>query len=213
MHLVFVHGWAFEAPFWDALAVLLPEFSQQRLDLGFFGNPSMHMERPPEESVLIGHSMGFMYGLKQSSSWKAWVSINGFSHFLDKPDQRGCVSPSSLRDLRIRLKTDAPKALAGFYKMIGSSVNLKSVDEERLLWGLNVLRDDECDTDLTIKRQPGLILATRQDPLVPATMSEAMERYGELIWHESGSHVLPQSDPEFCAHHLAGFIKRQRFVE
>ena len=62
MRLVFIHGWALGPEIWDDLAALLPA-PQIRVDLGFFGPPSLPQLLGGD--ILIGHSAGLLWGLRQ----------------------------------------------------------------------------------------------------------------------------------------------------
>ena len=65
MELVFIHGFGFDASVWDPLFELLPQFKKRRIDLGFFGAAAepLRLEGP---SVLVGHSLGFLHGLRDA---------------------------------------------------------------------------------------------------------------------------------------------------
>ena len=48
-----------------------------------------------------------------------------------------------------------------------------------------------------------LALASRDDPIVPLAMSQAI--WNEIVWSEDGSHVLPLRHPRWCARHVLEF--------
>ena len=58
MKLVFVHGWGFDARFWDPVARRLPGADVVRCDLGYFGEPSWPLVEGP--CLAITHSFGAM---------------------------------------------------------------------------------------------------------------------------------------------------------
>ena len=210
MHLVFVHGWAFDASFWDLTAARLADYSSERLDLGFFGQPSS-FRASPAESILIGHSLGFAYGMRQHRPWKSWVAINSFSLFIDRADHRGCVPAATLRDLGRRLKADTGEALKGFYGLIDAAPISRAPDLDRLIWGLDQLRDCDPAAFTGAQKERGLVLAARNDPLVPEAVSQtlALNLASDMtpVWHETGGHILPLSDPEFCARQIRLFLQ------
>ena len=57
---------------------------------------------------------------------------------------------------------------------------------------------------------PGLVLAARQDPLVPPKVSEnlcGLTREGAIAWHEEGAHALHATDPVWCAEAIEDFLQ------
>jgi pimeloyl-[acyl-carrier protein] methyl ester esterase len=209
IELVFIHGWGFDASFWDPLAALFASYPQRRIDLGFFGEQNSAL---PEgnEKILIGHSLGFIHGLRQKQNWAGWAAINGFARFVEAPGKTGCVPAAALRDMRLRFSSDPAKTLKDFYSFIGARApQTVSLDADRLREGLDELRGEDVSGIVSALDVPGLVLASRSDPLVPVAASEALAkktRQAKLKWHERGSHVLPQSDPAWCAQAIKEFL-------
>lgn len=225
MDLVFVHGWGFNAEFWDSvLALISPASRPQRphhihnVDLGFFGPSRLTFEQIVPvcsgNAVLVGHSLGFLSGLAQTRAWKGLIGINTFPCFVDKPGAKGCVAPAVLRDLKRRLNQNPQNALLDFYKLIHASSyapRLTDIDVWPLTKGLDLLASMDARSLLTNLSCPALFLASRNDPLVPALVSQSLERYGELKMLESDSHILPLYDPALCAEHIERYL-RKNFV-
>ncbi len=208
MELVFVHGWGFEASFWDPLAAFLTDYPQQRVDRGYFGS-KRDLVKTNQKSVLIGHSLGFVHGLSLRQDWAGLIAINSFARFIREENKMGCVAPSVLRDMRMRLVADPAKTLGDFYGLIGAKPPAGTPDTARLREGLDELRDTDCGASLAALDVPTLILASRDDELVPVKASEALAReamQGRLEWHSTGNHTLPQSDPDWCALHIKRFL-------
>ncbi|MDX2028830.1 MAG: alpha/beta hydrolase [Alphaproteobacteria bacterium] len=202
MELVFIHGWGFDARFWDAVSARLRQFPQQRVDLGFFGRASEPVHAP---AVLVGHSLGFLHGLPQRN-WAGWIAINSFPRFVQTPGQEGCVPPAMLREMRMRLSANPAQTLQDFHAMIGSPMPEGMPNAECLREGLDALRDGAVDEN-TACNIPGLVLASRKDPLVPVAASEKLGRMAQQgLWHEAGGHILPQSDPDWCAQAIENFV-------
>jgi len=207
---VFIHGWGFDAGFWDPLCARLPQYPQQRIDLGFFGAPS---EKTEDESfsprVLVGHSLGFVHGIKQGQDWSGWIAINGFSRFVKTPTREGCVTEANLREMRMRLQNNPAKTLQDFYRTTGTAPCARAPNPDRLRKGLDELRDIDVSDVLAALDVPGLALAGADDPLVPLTASEALGRMakrGGLMLKDKAGHLLPQTDPAWCAKTIADFI-------
>ncbi len=201
MKLVFIHGWGFDASFWDALSALLPQYPQQRIDLGFFGQPSGGIESS-EPSILVGHSLGFVHGIQQRPDWSGWVAINSFVSFA------ACVPSFILHQMRKRFEADPENTLRDFYRLIGAMQSADNPNAERLLEGLDELRDGDVGDTLAALNIPNLILAARHDPLVPVGASEDLAQYGKILWHDNDGHILPQSDPVWCANAIRNFLKQ-----
>ena len=208
MELVFIHGWGFDAGFWDALSPLLPEYRQQRIDLGFYGQ-SLPEFPAHGDCILIGHSLGFVHGMKQKQNWKGWIAINSFPRFVRTPSQAGCVASAQLREMNIGLGFAPARALQAFHKMVGTTVPSGIPDIGRLRAGLDELRDADI-SDISHSHIPLLVLASRNDPLVPPETSEALGSINaqfDVLWHDSGGHVLPLNDPAWCAKSVGRFMQ------
>jgi pimeloyl-[acyl-carrier protein] methyl ester esterase len=212
MELIFIHGWGFDASFWDELAAQLPQFRQKRIDLGFFGETANEVD-DAIPSILVGHSLGFVHGMRSRKNWAGWVAINGFAHFVATPTQAGCVPESSLREMKEKMTKDPPRTLARFYSSIGATppVTAAAPRIERLHEALDELL--AIDLDGALRSMPGLALASRNDPLVPVAASEALAVPSARIqWHATGGHMLPQSAAPWCAEAIAGFVKETQFA-
>jgi len=206
MRLVFIHGWGFDPHFWDVLAAALARFPQTRVDLGFFGG-AVDRVRDDEPAILIGHSLGFLHGMRARKNWAGWVAINSFPRFVATPTEAGCVSAASLRAMRGGLLKDAPKTLADFYRLIGAAAPAAAVTPhvESLRDGLDVLRDASFDP--AVVAGTGLVLAAKNDPLVPIATSAALAASADRIaWHAGGGHLLPQNATAWCAEQIVGFV-------
>jgi len=220
IELVFIHGWGFDAHFWDALASKLPHHRQLRVDLEFIKKISgvtgkfstVSVEKILENenrSILIGHSLGFVHGLQAGRNWAGWIAINSFPHFVAKENSPACVTAASLREMRMRLQKATENTLADFYKRIGAKPPPGTPNVERLREGLDELRDADVTETLQTLDVPGLVLAGRNDPLVPFAVSEklgSMAKGGGLVVNEEGGHLLPQTASSWCALAIANFV-------
>jgi len=211
MKLVFVHGWALDATTWNGVAAALPGDVGERIDRGYFGKEQT-LPASDDPCVLVGHSLGFLYGLSLPRNWKAWIAINSFPRFVTKTGKIGCVPPAALRDMRIRLQADAHKTLADFHSLIGAKRPDGEPNIERLRQSLDELRDFD-SADVTGYALPGLVLASKNDPLVPQEISTNLAENKDILWHDTteqgvGGHILPHSDPEFCAKAIKDFLEK-----
>jgi pimeloyl-[acyl-carrier protein] methyl ester esterase len=208
MQLVFIHGWGFDTSLWDALAPHLTEFNQRRVDLGFFG-PSSDTIDKHEPAILVGHSLGFVYGMTRRHNWQGWIAINSFPRFVATTDKLGCVSEASLRRMKQNVLLDPVKTLSEFYVRLGATppAMLATAAKDKLASGLDVLRDTDIGKELTASSVPGLVLASANDPLVPlATSQNMMGSHIETLIHPDGGHMLPQTASDWCAETIKSFI-------
>lgn len=190
MRLVFVHGWGFDPRVWDHVAAALCGIPEVRIDLGFFGEAKT-LDFTPDD-VLIGHSLGFLWGMHAYRGWQSWIAVNSFSRFAG-----ACVPLAALRALRQNLKRDAEQALRDFYATIGYPAEPHLPNVERLAQGLDMLQRLDIAPILSENAAPGLVLASRNDPLVPQEASEALGR--PIRWSADGGHLLPLTQAEWCA--------------
>ncbi len=203
--LVFVHGWGFDAGFWRPLRRLLCDYDCHVIDLGFRSAPSH-----PELSgplVGIGHSLGFPWLLKNRPfQWKGLVAINSFPRFV-----RGDGFPSGAPEYALEktmagLQKNTEATMAEFLGRCGSDEKSLEWNYDRLYQGLKWL--SSWDMRREMDQQRLLALAGRQDPIVfeAMTMDGFAGRNGvELNWCDGG-HLLPLSNPEWCAKRISKWI-------
>ena len=70
---------------------------------------------------------------------------------------------------------------------------------------LLALRDEDRRAGLAALPMPALALAGAEDPVVPPAMTGAALPGVALRWHARGGHLLPRSDPQWCAGHIRDF--------
>ncbi|MDP9128587.1 MAG: alpha/beta hydrolase [Pseudomonadota bacterium] len=207
MELWFIHGWGFDARFWDAVCERLETYKCRRLDQGYYGGARSDIPSAPD-CVLIGHSLGLVYGMTQREDWAGWVGINGFPRFVRAQGLLGCAAAAELRELRRNLGRYGGHALQRFYAHIGGVPPAGQPDIDRLRGGLDELRDLHLRHPTAV---PALILASENDPLVPRETSAAlatMSSNSQLLWHTEGGHCLPQTAPAWCAEAIASFVQQ-----
>lgn len=205
MRVVFVHGWGFDRTLWNSVVAALPQFDSTTVELGFLGsNPSVFQPQP--DDVLIGHSLGLLWGMTQNAHWSAVIAINAFACFTGPLESSACVRPATLRAMRLGLARDAAATLAKFYAMFDSRLSVGQFDGPRLADGLELLERQKITETLAV---PSLVLASRNDPLVPVSASEALAARMQtaITWHDSGGHLLPLTQPLWCANAIRAFLE------
>jgi pimeloyl-[acyl-carrier protein] methyl ester esterase len=201
MRLVLVHGWGFHAGIFADFIGHLEGAEVTLVDLGFVAGGPKGASEWPEDAIAVGHSLGLLWLLERGRGrYRALVSIQGFDCF-------SChVAPSRLAALKRGLEREPAGTLQAFWRSCGAS-------GFALPEALNVARLDEgldwlMTWDATKARKelacPVLALASRDDVIVPPSMSEAI--WGEnIIWSPDGGHVLPLKHPRWCARHVLEF--------
>jgi pimeloyl-[acyl-carrier protein] methyl ester esterase len=206
MHFVLVHGWGFNPAIWRDLTGYMRNSAVSFVDLGFIegGPPSVSVW--PSEAIAVGHSLGVLWLLHRAEEegrapFRGLVSIQGFDRFCPH------IPPSRVAGMRRGLRRDAYQTVEAFWRGCGTErfASLEALNVERLDEGLRWLMEwDETKAraELTC---PTLVLAARDDAVVPQGMSEAIWRSGNILWSETGGHVLPLKRPEWCANHVLDF--------
>jgi pimeloyl-[acyl-carrier protein] methyl ester esterase len=209
VRLVFVHGWALGPEIWDALAPLLGEHAQARVNLGYFGAAEIPALQTGD--ILVGHSAGLLWGLRQKRDWAGVVAINSFARFCLDAQGRGCVRPAALRAMRLSLERDPQDCADAFRRSLGIAPARGAAQKERLTEGLDLLGGFDA-TSLSGGR-PWLVLGAEDDFLAPlaAARDLAAQSGGALAFSATGGHGLPWTAPEFCARRIGEFLRAHEF--
>jgi pimeloyl-[acyl-carrier protein] methyl ester esterase len=209
VRLVFVHGWALGPEIWDFVGPRLAKFEQARVDLGYFGETRLPAPLPGD--ILVGHSAGFLWGLRQRPDWAGAVAINSFSRFCLDAQGRGCVAAAPLRRMRTDLARDADQCVKDFRASIGAPPPPGLARLATLADGLALLAG--FDAAPLPGDRPVLVLAARDDVLAPPREAENLARAagGTLALSDEGGHGLPWTDPKFCAEKIEAFLHAHAF--
>lgn len=200
---VFVHGWGFGPGVWDATRAALPAGDSVAVDLGYFGPPAVPPPPAGRPVVAVGHSFGALWLLHERPfAWDGFVAVNGFARFTEA-EGYAPATPRRVIDRMIARFDAAPDAVLGeFRRRCGCTDDPPAADAERLGAGLRALRDWDARAAMGA---PLLALAGRCDPIVPPAMSERAFAGHRLDWHAEGGHLLPVTDPTWCAGRIAAF--------
>ena len=207
MHFVLVHGWGFDARFWTPLVARLQNASVTRVDLGFIGrvfggNVSEASSDWPEDAIVAGHSLGVSWLLKEGAKrCKGFVSMQGFDRFCPH------VPEARVAALKRGLDRDPAGTMQAFWRSCGVSdfAATPALNVARLREGLDWLMHWDERAAKKALECPMLILAARDDAIVPSAMTEAVWAERKILWSPSGGHVLPLSHPDWCARHVLEF--------
>ncbi len=210
--LVMVHGWGFEPGFWQGLRNALPELECGAVDLGYYGPPCGPAFPPDRPLIAVGHSMGVLWLLKtRPFPWHGLISINGFPRFAEEEDFKPAVPLRVIERMIRRLAADPAGVVEEFRHRCGATGPLPDGPvPEALLQGLSWLRDWDARQDENgPNAEPILALSGGQDPILPEGMDEhCFDGFPDVrrARLEQGGHLLPVTDPDWCAARIRAFL-------
>jgi pimeloyl-[acyl-carrier protein] methyl ester esterase len=203
MHLVLVHGWGLHAGIWRNFAEQFPVARLTLVDLGFIAGGPQDRASWPDDAIAIGHSLGVLWLLQKGDApFRALVSIQGFDRFCPH------VPPARVAAMKRGLARDAFGTMQAFWRSCGipdfapaEALNVASLEE-----GLDWLMHWNAEAAKKKLQCPVLTLASKDDPIVPKSMSEAVWGAEKVVWSQEAGHVLPLKHPHWCARHVAEFV-------
>ena len=204
MKLVLVHGWGFHAGVWEKLIPHLDGHDIFLIDLGFIRGGPRASHEMPAGSLCIGHSFGVMWLLKHGPRpMRGLGSIAGFD-CLHK-----YVPKDVLEDMREGMRRDPQQQMKTFWKEGGFAGHEPKgeLDAGGLRGGLDWISAWDTGEELKELGVPVLALASKDDRVVRKEATEAIWGGGvaELHWNNGGGHLLPLTQPEWCAEHINRF--------
>ncbi|HEV8389939.1 MAG TPA: alpha/beta fold hydrolase [Dongiaceae bacterium] len=200
--ILFVHGWGYDASFWDPLRGALGDRPSTALDLGYFGTANMIV--PDGVTLLVGHSLGFLWLVRQRGlEHLPLIGVNAFPRFLECDDYRPAVAPRLLERMRRRVAADPNNVLAEFWQRAGAPGPSGPPDAATLAEGLDHLASWDERENLARRASPVRLIAGDEDAIVPAAMAQMAFKNFAVDWL-SGGHALPRSHPA----QLAAWIVR-----
>lgn len=191
--ILFVHGWGYDAGFWDPLRQALGDAPSAALDLGHFGAADMTI--PKDVTLLVGHSLGFLWLARQRALDRLpLVGINAFPRFLEAQDYAPAIAPRVLDRMRRRVRTDPGGVLAEFWQRAGAPGPSKAPQAAALAEGLDQLATWDERGNLAGRAGVVRLIAGREDAIVPAAMTRMAFRSSAITWLPGG-HALPWTHP------------------
>ncbi|HEY1382706.1 MAG TPA: alpha/beta hydrolase [Dongiaceae bacterium] len=189
--ILFVHGWGYDARFWDPLRERLRDFSSVALDFGYFGSPQTSI--PHGVTLLVGHSLGFLWLLRQPAlEHLPLIGINAFPRFIGADDYQPAIAPRVLERMRRRVVTDARGVLAEFWQRAGAVGPETAPNTAALADGLGHLAGWDERENLRRRASSVRLIAGEEDAVVPAAMTRMAFEDRAIDWLPGG-HALPQT--------------------
>ena len=189
--ILFVHGWGYDASFWDPVRAVLGDVPSTVLDLGYFG--ASETTPPRDVTLLVGHSLGFLWLARQSGLRHVpLVGINAFPRFLEAGDYRPAVGLRVLESMKRRVVGDTRGALAEFWSRAGAAGPDRTPNAAALAEGLDQLAAWDERENLVSRASPTRLIAGSEDAIVSPAMTEMAFKGSEIAWLPGG-HALPQT--------------------
>ena len=202
MQFVLVHGWGFDTRIWAPMMERLPGASVTAVDLGFTGETSKTAPDWPDDTILVGHSLGAMWLMKKvGGRCRGFVSIQGFDRFCPHVPQRRVAA------LKRGLTQDPVRTMQAFWRSCGIAEPHENpaLNVPRLSQGLDWLMHWDAREAKKALRCPMLILAAEDDQIVAPAMTKAIWGDAFVLWSQEGGHILPLRHPDWCANHVLEF--------
>ncbi len=216
--LLLVHGWGLGPGMWHPMLRHLSGWMVHPIDLGYFGPPRTSPLLSGSGPLLaVGHSLGFLWLLRQVQLGSpvgealltrkaSLLAINAFARFSRADDFPRGVHPRILKRMMRRLGEDPGATLSAFRKQAGvpagGSALPPGIDPGRLQGGLEGLLNWDGRPTLADWKPPLLALASDDDGVSPPAMSAASFPEMVLRRRVEGGHMLPLSQPAWCAGQL-----------
>ncbi|NVK18274.1 MAG: hypothetical protein HWE30_06250 [Methylocystaceae bacterium] len=203
-NVVFVHGWGFDASFWEGIASEITGCDIQCVDMGFFG---LQNKTLPDDAIYITHSMGLAWTLERANHVEALVVINGFTKFCASTDWPDGVAERMLTRMIRQFDRAPEKVWVEFMKNSGLDAPIypDEADTNGLKTGLEYLLSVDVRQKYQSLTCPKFILAGGVDTIVTEKLTVAsFER--DIIWYKEAKHLLPLSHSTDCVRHIQEFL-------
>ena len=196
--ILFVHGWGFDARFWEPVAERLPDFQKHFIDFGFYGDEvKPGVERP----LVVAHSLGLPWALANlDRPWAGLMAINGFARFTRSWDFINATAPRLVERMHARFG-ETPEIVAKdfLYRCGIDQVDLTGMKTEAMSKALGWLVKCDERAALAALDCPLEALAGTEDLIVPDPMSRDSFPPECLTLVEGAGHLLPLTHPEWVA--------------
>ncbi len=206
VRFLFAHGWSFDATFWNAVRDRLPDADTGTVERGYLGAAPRSPAAAPG-CIAVGHSAGTLDLLADLPvGCRGLVAINGFTRFTAAADFPHGVPGRLLARMLGRLAADPAAGVAEFRTRCGGVPDQAGpLRPDRLRDGLLRLREQDARCGLRFSGLRVLALAGALDRIATPAMTRDCFDAAATRWHPAGGHLLPLTDPDWCAEQLRFF--------
>jgi len=208
---VFCHGFAFDASYWHKMRAQFKSHQVICLDLGYFGSKNSYDGSVIQDStcvVGVGHSLGFIKLLQTSIRFNYLIGLNAFCNFLGKETSLRTRRTRELALLSRQFERSPMHAMQSFYRRTG--VSAFNPDWQ----ALNVAELEKALQELALPVHyslniPSLIMATKNDPVVPPELvcdNFAACKPVDVEFLSTGAHGLGYVKSAYIYQRIKSFI-------
>jgi pimeloyl-[acyl-carrier protein] methyl ester esterase len=187
--VVFAHGWGFDKSIWHKTINKLNIDRPILLDFGYTG-ARQHLSLQNCNKVIgVGHSMGFMWLLKNLKNPVSLISISGFDCFYS------IYNKEVIKNMRRNIRKNTGTQMKYFHRIAGAPYFSKNFfDSVALDEGLKNLGEWNLQEKLLKSQIPIFSLASSDDKIIPIEHSKRVFRNRGLNIISGCGHVPPLSD-------------------
>ena len=207
-HLLFAHGWAYDANIWGGIRSRLGDPACTLWERGYYNYPD-EPDPPPGPYIAVGHSFGTMRLLGSMPAGAiGFVAICGFARFSAAEDYPG--TPARVLDRMLAKAQLSPLSVIAEFRARCGTPGTKVYEfmADRVMDDLNALRDGDERVAAAALDIPVLTLNGGADPIVSAAMSEASFPKAARAIMAGVGHLLPMRAPDWCAQQISAFAAR-----
>ena len=159
------------------------------LDFGYTGSPQHLSLKNVNKVIGVGHSMGFMWLLKNLKNPVSLISVSGFDCF------HSIYNKKIIESMRSNIKKNTSVQMKHFHKIAGAPYFSKRIfDCIALDEGLKNLGEWNLEENLCKSQIPIFSLASSDDKIIPIEYSKRVFRNFDLNIISGCGHVAPLSD-------------------
>ena len=187
--VVFAHGWGFDKSFWHKTIKKINIDRPILLDFGYTGAPKDLSLKNLNKVIGVGHSMGFMWLLKNLKNPISLISISGFDCFYSIYDKE------VIKNMRRNIRKNTGTQMKYFHRIAGAPYFSKNFfDSVALDESLKNLGEWNLQEKLLKSQIPIFSLASSDDKIIPIEYSKRVFRNRDLNIISGCGHVPPLSD-------------------
>lgn len=202
MQLIYWHGWGYDSTVFAPLLKILAEFDAICISEGYFGETSIP-QTIHSEAIGIGHSQGFSRLVQTFPHLKGYVSLNGYTQFLQSHSFANGIPKAVLGAMIQQFQRHPDKVLESFYRNCGYLPDYSALkrNDELLRQNLTALRS----LSVPRPRAPVLAIAAAEDQIVPLKLQQDCFTQIQII--DQANHSLIPQHALPCASLIRRFIE------
>ena len=202
---VFCHGWGYSPKYWEKLIPLFKDANTYNINLGYYGERDFDISKIPENSIAVGHSLGFKKLCEHADKFQALISIQGFTSFLGYDDNLNKTRRKEAMAFAKSVRKSPLETLSYFQESAGVQIeDYNNLNVEPLTLDLNDLI-----VESTPVTKPTLVLGSENDTVVPKKLlfdNYARIASARLKFYTECRHCLGYLEPEDVYSDIISFI-------